>query len=154
MALGIEKDIADYIVAEGIGLGLYDDATAANRTVHIGQFPTDGDTNDLTITVFPDGGSGFVLGLWELTTITIQCRAPQYETAMETQRSIFNLLQENGGGSNGVNVDATGFFGSNLVGRITADFQPIGLGRDLDGRDGRFVTSQSFSVQSKPVQFT
>ena len=155
MSLGLEQSVAEYLVSKGIGLGLYDDVAEGNRSVFVGEYTPGEDSNGLGITVFPDGGPPPMLTIRETTTITIQCRHRSYETAMSTQREIHELLQENGGQSNGANPEATGDFPNGIkVGRITADFQPIALGRDSDGGDGRAVTSQSFTVRSKPITFT
>lgn len=172
MALGVEQALAEFLNAPpsptpSFG-GLYDDGDPAQRVIFVQEeppVPTD-DTDDasalggyvttaqLAITVFTDGGEPPQLLLGETFTITIQCRHPSYETAMDTQRSIYELLQENGGQSNGANPLAQGLFGNISIWRITADFPPLRLGRDRDGLDGRFRTTQSFTVRTKPFTFS
>lgn len=172
MALGLEQALAEFLNAPPAPTvsfgGLYDDADPAQRVIFIQEeppVPVDDTadpsalggyvtTADLAITVFTDGGEPPQLLIGEVHTITIQCRHPAYETAMETQRNIFELLQENGGQSNGANPLAQGVFRGISIWRITADFPPVRLGRDLDGRDGRYRTTQSFTVRSKPITFT
>lgn len=172
MSLGLEQALAEFLnappsPAPSFG-GLYSDADAANRVIWIGQqppvpvddtavagAPSDYETTAaLAITVFIDGGEPPQLLLGEVTTITIQCRHPSYETAMQTQRAIFELLQENGGQGNGANPLARGVFRGIRIYRITADFPPLPLGRDQQSEGGRFITTQSFTVRSKPVAFS
>ncbi len=170
MALGIEQAIAEFLNAPpsptpSFG-GLYDDADPDDRVIFIQEqppVPTDEDPEDadeyvthaqLAITVFTDGGEPPQLLIGETYTVTIQCRHPSYETAMETQRNIYELLQENGGQSNGANPLAQGVFRGISIWRITADFPPLRLGRDLDGRDGRYRTTQSFTMRTKPITFS
>ncbi len=172
MSLGVEQAIAEFLNAPPAPTpsfgGLYDDANAANRVIFTQEeppIPTD-DTDDesalggyvttaaLAITVFTDGGEPPQLLIGETHTITIQCRHQSYETAMENQRSIYELMQENGGQSNGANPQAQGLFGNILIWRITADFPPLRLGRDRDGQDGRYRTTQSFTVRTKPFTFS
>lgn len=172
MSLGLEQALAEFLnappaPATSLG-GLYTDADPGQRVIWIGQQPpvpvddTDvagapADYNTtalLAITVFIDGGEPPQLLLRETTTITIQCRHPSYETAMQTQRAIFDLLQENGGQSNGANPLARGVFRGISIYRITADFPPLPIGRDAQSEGGRFITTQSFTVRSKPVTFS
>lgn len=170
MALGLEQSLAEFLNAPPAPVvsfgGLYDDADPALRVIFIqeqppvptDESPVDDDgfltTAALAITVFTDGGAPPQLLIGEEYTITIQCRHDSYETAMETQRDIFQLLQENGGMSNGANPLAQGTFpGGIQIWRITADFPPLRLGRDRDGKDGRYRTTQSFTVRTKPITF-
>ena len=167
MAQGLERALANAIAAELV-VGLFDDADPANRVVHTQVEPPvpieavpdlttfdDGSTTaSLAITVFGDGGEEGQLRLLEVHTITIQCRHPQEEVAWETQRQIFEFLEENGGGVGpGEAPKATGNFSGILIARIKADFQPIRLRRDPSDRDGRFRTSQSFTVRTKNFSF-
>ena len=169
MSLGLEQAIAEFLNAPpppavSFG-GLYDDADPAQRIIFVQQQPPvpSDDTDDpgapggyqttaqLAITVFTDGGLEPQLLIGETNTITIQVRHPSYETSMQTQREIFQLMQENGGQSNGANPLAKGEFRGIKIWRITADFPPFRLGRDEDGQDGRYRTTQSFTVRSKPL---
>jgi len=172
MSIGLEQAIAEYLSAPPAPLasfgGLYDDPDPANRVIFVQQEPpvptddTDGlldltpyqTTAQLAITVFTVGGLQPQLLLGETNTITIQCRHPSYESVMQTQREIYERLQENGGQSNGANPLARGVFRGIRIWRITADFPPFRLGRDADGRDGRYRTTQSFTVRSKPIIFS
>ena len=172
MALGLEQALAEFLNAPpsptpSFG-GLYDDADPAERVIFIDEIPPvptdDTDdatalggyitTADLAITVFPDGGEPPQLLLGETWSITIQCRHPTFETAMETQRAIYQLLQENGGQSNGANPLAQGLFRGIKIWQIEADFPPLRLGRDRDGEDGRYRTTQTFTVRTKPFTFS
>ncbi len=172
MALGLEQALAEFLSTPppptpSFG-GLYDDADPANRIIFIDEqppIPTDltSDPNalggyittaQLAITVFTDGGAPPQLLLGEEWTITIQCRHPSMETAMETQRSIYSLHQQNGGQSNGANPLAQGQFGGIKIWQISADFPELRLGRDRDGEDGRYQMTQSFTVRTKPITFT
>lgn len=159
MALGLEQAIAEFLADEGIGV-LY---PAANASIFVTQQPPaptreGGSPNavdeELAVTVFADGGAPPQLTIGESWTITIQVRHPLPETALETQRAVYDLLQENGGQSNGANVNAQGNFRGIPVWRITADFPPILLGRDQDGRDGRYLSTQSFTVRTKHFSFS
>lgn len=168
MALGLEQAIAEFLNAPPPPVpsfgGLYDEADPADRVIFIQEeppVPTDESpgsdevtTNDLTITVFTDGGQAPQLLLGETWSITIRCRHPRYEVAMETQRDIYQLLQENGGQSNGANPLAQGVFRGIRIWLIEADFPPLRLGRDRDGRDGRFLTTQTFTVRTLPFTFS
>lgn len=164
MALGLEQAIAEFlrdVVAPLPAVTtdpwpLYD---AASPVVFIGEEPVGREDEDdaarnLTITVFTDGGEPPQLILGETWTITIQVRHPSYEVAMETQRIIYQALQENGGQSNGANPLAQGVFRGIRVWHIVADFPPLRLGRDLEGRDGRYKTTQSFTVNTLPFTFS
>lgn len=172
MSLGLEQAIAEFLNAPpsptpSFG-GLYDDVDPAQRVIFIVEVPPvpSDDTDDasalggyittaqLAITVFTDGGEPPQLLLGETWSITIQCRHPTYETAMQTQHAIQKLLQENGGQSNGANPLAQGVFRGIQIWRITADFPPIRLGRDRDGLDGRYRTTQTFTVRTKPITFS
>lgn len=167
MAQGLERALANAIAAQ-LAVGLFDDADPANRVVHTQSEPPvpieavpdfsvfdDGSTTAaLAVTVFGDGGEEGQLRLLEVHTITVQCRHAQEEVAWETQRTIFEFLEENGGGVGpGGNPLARSDFDGILVARIKADFQPIRLGRGPSDRDGRFRTSQSFTVRTKQFSF-
>ena len=162
MSLGLEQAIAEFLNAPPAPTpsfgGLYDDADPTLRVIGISEepaVPTDENgLPELNITVYPDGGSPPQLLIGESWAITIQVRHPLYETCMSTQRAIYELLQENGGQSNGANPLAQGVFRGIKIWRITADFPPLRLGRDRDGRDGRFRTTQTFTVQTKPITFS
>ena len=168
MTLGIEQGIANYLSLNLTGTpGLYDDADPANRIIFIQeQPPVPTDENPVAadgwlttaleaITVFTDGGEPPLLQLGETHTITIQVRNQLYEPAMQRQREIFELLQMNGGTSNGANPNSgpqSEFLGIPIY-LITADFPPLRLGRDRDGQDGRYRTTQSFTVRTKTFTF-
>ncbi len=168
MALGLEQAIAEFLNAPPAPVpsfgGLYDDADPAERVIFIQEeppAPSDSAPSDdyvttalLAISVFTDGGEPPQLLIGEAYTITIQVRHPDYETAMETQRSIYELLQMNGGQSNGANPNAQGLFRGIPIWLIAADFPPVRLGRDLQSRDGRYRTTQSFTVRTKPFTFS
>lgn len=172
MSLGIEQAIAEFLSTPPAPTpsfgGLYDDADPGNRVIFVAEQPpvptddtdTDPDlggyitTSPLAITLLLDGGDPPQLRIGETQVLTIQCRHDSYETAMQTQRAIFELLQENGGQSNGANPLAQGVFRGIKIWRITANFPPLPLGRDRQSEDGRFVTTQSFTVRSKPVTFS
>jgi len=168
MSLGIEQAIAEFLAAPpapatSIG-GLYDDPDPANRSIFVGERPpwpsddvepADWETaSELSVLVVADGGQAPQLLLGETSSVTIEVRHPLYETCMQTQRAIFELLQENGGQSNGANPLAQGLFRGIRIWRITADFPPVRLGRDNTNRDGRFATTQTFTVRSKPIAFS
>lgn len=168
MALGIEQAFAEFLNAPPAPVpsfgGLYDEADPADRVIFIQDeppVPTDDSPGsdvitsaDLTITVFTDGGQAPQLLLGETWAITIRCRHPRYETCMATQRSIYQLLQMNGGQSNGANPLAQGVFRGIRIWLIEADFPPLRLGRDRDGRDGRYRTTQTFTVRTLPFTFS
>ena len=170
MALGIEQAIAEFLNAPPSPVpsfgGLYDDPDPDLRVIFVQEqppVPTDEVPEDpeeyvthadLAITVFTDGGESPQLLIGETWTVTIQVRHPDYETTMDTQRSIYELLQENGGQSNGANPLAQGVFRGISIWRITADFPPFRLGRDTDGQDGRYRTTQSFTMRTKPFTFS
>lgn len=168
MALGLEQAIAEFLNAPPAPVpsfgGLYDEPDPADRVIFIQDeppVPTDlvggsdeVTTADLTITVFTDGGAPPQLLLGETWAITIRVRHPSYETCMATQRSIYELLQENGGQSNGANPLAQGVFRGIRIWLIEADFPPLRLGRDRDGRDGRYRTTQTFTVRTLPFTFS
>ena len=169
MSLGIEQGIANYLSVELPDTpGLYDDADPGNRIIFIQEqppVPTDENPEDTdewlttaaeAITVFTDGGEPPLLQLGESYTITIQVRNASYELAMERQREIFELLQMNGGQSNGANPNTgpQSSFNDIPIYLITADFPPLRLGRDRDGGDGRYRTTQSFTVRTKTFQFS
>lgn len=159
MALGLEQAIAEFLAAEGIGI-LY---PAAGSEIFVTMEPPaptrypdnpNAEAADLAVTVFADGGAPPQLTIGETWTITIQVRHPLPETALEVQRAIYDLLQENGGQSNGANPSAQGDFRGIPIWRITADFPPLLLGKDQDGRDGRYLSTQSFTVRTKHFQFS
>lgn len=157
MGLGIEAALARYI-AEKRGYGVWDDPDRSRRVVFLqyqppvpppATVPDDGGYETLSalaVTVFLDGGLQPQRDLLEPTRVTIQCRHPRYETAMAEQRAIHELLHENGGTTR--RPDGTGRFpGGVRIGRITADFPPLRLGRDPSARDGRALTTQTFLVR-------
>jgi len=159
VSLGLEKAIADYVsttlpsVRAGT-YGLYTEAAAADRIVYVGEIPPVLPNADelglpsLTITVQSDGGPPPDGLLREDVTLNVVVRDKDFETALEVQRAIFTLLHENGGGGNGANAFANGRYNGIRVRRITADFQPIRLGRDQQGANGRFVSSQGYTVSA------
>lgn len=164
MALGLEQAIAEFLrdvvaVQPEVTTDpwpLYDEASPV---VFIGEEPVgredeDDPARDLSITVFTDGGEPPLKLIGETWTITIQVRHPLYETAMFTQRLIYQVLQMNGGQSNGANPLAQGLFNGIRIWKIEADFPPLRLGRDVEGRDGRFKTTQSFTVDTLPFTFS
>ena len=165
MAEGLERAIANYL-STTLSLGLFNDASPANRVIYTQMEPPvitedfdpllDPDagetTSDLTITVFGDGGEPGQRRFLEIHTITIQCRSEFEEVAWETQRNVFDALEEQGGV--GDHPNAMSDFNGILIARINADFQPIRLGRpNRDEGDGRFVCSQSFTVRTKRFSF-
>lgn len=172
MTLGIDQAIAEFLSSPPGGLpsfgGLYDDADPANRIIFVAErppiptddpadpgFPSDHETTaDLAIVVVADGGGAPQLGIGETTSLNIEVRHPLYETCIATQRAIFELLQENGGQSNGANPLAQGLFRGIKIWRITADSAPTLLGRDDTNGDGRYGTTQAFTVRSKPIVFS
>ena len=164
MALGLERAIAEFLrdvvaIQPSVTTDpwpLYDEPSPV---VYIGEEPVgredeDDTARDLSITVFTDGGEPPQLLLGEVWTITIQTRDPSYETAMEVQRQIYEALQMNGGQSNGANPLAQGVFRGIRIWKIEADFPPLRLGRDIEGRDGRYKTTQSFTVSTLPFTFS
>ena len=164
MALGLERAIAEFIgdvvsVQPAMTTDpwpLYDEADPVVFVTEepVGREDEDDTARDLTISVFTDGGGPPLKLLGEQWTITIQCRHPSYETTMEVQRQIYEALQMNGGQSNGANPLAQGLFNGIRIWRIVADFPPLRLGRDVEGRDGRYKTTQSFTVDTLPFTFS
>lgn len=172
MALGLDQALAEFLStppppAASFG-GLYDDPDPANRVIYaveqppiptdlttdpsaLGQYIT---TSQLAITVFTDGGEPPQLLIGETWTITIQCRHPSAEFALETQRGIYLLLQQNGGQSNGANPLAKGEFGGIKIWQIEADFPELRLGRFGGEKDQRYRTTQSFTVRTKAFTFS
>ncbi len=162
MALGLDRALAEYlrdVVAPLTSFApwpLYDEA---DPVVFIteevpGREDEEDTARDLTISVFTDGGEPPLLLLGETWTMTIQVRHPRSEAASEVQRDIYQALQMNGGQSNGANPLAQGVFRGIRIWKITADFPQLRLGRDLEGRDGRYKTTQSFTVETLPFTFS
>lgn len=157
MALGLEQALAEHIAAER-GYGLYDDADPAQRVVFVGWQPPvppqetpptdDGyeTTSALAVSIFLDGGSQPRRALLEPHRVTVQCRHRRYELAMAESRAIHDLLHEAGGRFG---------LGQVRIAKITADFPPQSLGRDPSPRDGRALTTQTFTVRAlAPIPFT
>jgi hypothetical protein len=160
VGLGLERAIGAYI-AEQRGYGLWDDADRTRRVVFLGYQPPvppqDSPPADdsyetlspLAVTVFLDGGIQPTRDLLEPHRVTIQVRHALYETAMGEQRAIHVLLHENGATCR--SPSGTGVFpGGVRIARITADFPPQRLGRDPSSRDGRYITTQTFTVRAVP----
>lgn len=152
MALGIERALAAFVATE-LTHELYDFATAADRVVFVGEIPPVPkrtadlvNFNDLTITLFRDGGGPRQGLLREEIAVTVTVRHPLYETAMIEQRRVEDLLHENGGGGNGAKQDAVGLFGDYRVSSIRAAAGAVPLGRDQSGSAGRFTSTQTFDV--------
>ena len=164
MALGLERAIAEFLrdvvsVQPAVTTDpwpLYDEADPVVFVTEepVGREDEDDTARDLSITVFTDGGEPPLKLIGETWTITIQCRHPSSETVMEVQRQIYQALQMNGGQSNGANPLAQGLFNGIRIWRIVADFPPLRLGRDVEGRDGRYKTTQSFTVDTLPFTFS
>lgn len=172
MAFGVDHALALFLATPPGGVasfgGLYDDPDPANRVIFVAErppwptddpadpgAPTDYDTtSDLAIIVGASGGGPPLLQLGETTSVNIEVRHPLYSEAIQVQRRIFELLQENGGGSNGANPLAQGVFDGIRIWRITADNAPTLLGRDDTSGDGRFGTTQAYTVRSKPIAFS
>ncbi len=172
MATGLDQALAEFLSSppppEVSFGGLYDDPDPANRVIYVVEQPpiptdvTDDEsalggyitTSQLAITVFTDGGEPPQLLLGETWTITIQCRHLSAEVALETQRRIYLLLQQNGGQSNGANPLAQGEFGGIKIWRIEADFPELRLGRFAGEDDQRYRTTQSFTVRTKQITFS
>jgi len=145
--------IAQFLEDEGIG-GLYDDPVPANRTIFIDEQPgtpahEEPEFSDLVVVVRGDGGAPARLTIENTQTISILSRHKSSETAKSTAWNIHNLLQMNGGQSNGANAKAKSNFNGVLVTLITSDFPPTSLGRDSGERDGLFRLSESFTVKAK-----
>lgn len=157
--MSLDQALAAYIAAAR-GYGLWDDADLARRVVFVqwqppvppqASPPADGGYETLAalaVTVFLDGGQAPLGLLREVHRVTVQCRHPLSGTAMAEQRAIAALLHENGG--TGRRAGAQGLFGAVRIARITADFPPLRLGRDPSARDGRALTTQTFSVRVLP----
>lgn len=159
MGLGIEGALATYIAAER-GYGKWNDPVLANRVVFVQQQPPvppqaspPADQgyetlSQLAVTIFMDGGSRPLLHIEEPHRVTVQCRHPRYELAMAEQRAVHDLLHENGGA--GRSANRRGVFSGIRISKITADFPPQRLGRDPSTRDGRALTTQTFTVRVLP----
>lgn len=157
MALGLAQDLAEYL-AEQLGLGLYDDPDVSLRVIfvqmqppvpeEVDPLPTYGieTTNPLAICVFDDGGAPGTLNLSTENSVTIQTRHALYATAMTTQGSVNEILNENGGA--GISKIRQGKFGGNRISLIRANFPPQPLGRDPAPRDGRQIVTQTFTVRA------
>lgn len=160
MALGLEQAIAEYLEAKGFG-SLYDDADISQRVIFVQQrppAPVDDPTEPgavttaaLAISVFVERGEPRAQGLVEEHGFVLECRHLAYETAMQIQRQLYELLHENGGQSGTINPQATGDFGGVSVIWIRATTMPELVGRDAKEEGGRFVTQQSFRAQTKPI---
>lgn len=171
MALGLERAIAELLSTPPPPLvsfgGLYDDPDPAQRVIFLherpprpadvsdpvpaGSYTT---TSELAILIVLNPGRAPLLRLGEAHSITVQVYHPSAETALEVQRAIYDRLQEAGGGSNGAHPQAKGLLRGIHVARIVASANAVALGRDRSSGDGRFVTSQTFDVQTKPFAFS
>lgn len=146
MATGLADKIADFLSDEGFG----DKFDGVTPVIFVEEEPAD---PDHVITVLGASGQAPLLTLVETEAFEVRVRHPSAESCLSIQRDIYELLQENGGaGTN--NPDSQGDFGGIPVARITADFPAVRLGRDRDGVDGRFRSTQTFTALTRRFSFS
>ncbi len=134
MAL-FEKEIKDLIVAQG----LTDSATNI-PTYFIGMEQKD---PSFAVTILPESGNPGTRRISEFPSFSVRVRHSNAAEANLFLRLIFEFLQE-----------FQGRLGSNPtwpVARIRADATPVQIGRDRDGRQGRWRVVQTFSAITRFV---
>jgi len=129
----IERQLAAYLKAQGFG----DVETDPGRAQRIfwGEIPPG---PDVCIVILEEGGSRPLLTLAETRAFTIQTLNPEYAEGREEAQRIHRALQE----QQGILSPTI------MVARITADANPISLGRDPAGRH---VFSQTFTMKLRAL---
>lgn len=152
MALGVDRAVAE-ILRDGdalrgiLGLAavdsfvMHDVATSSDlRVIWVGEEPP---KPDETVTVILEGGGAPTqgahgVGLGRSPAFTVRTRGETYDTTQARAHVVHGILDE----FEGV-VHAVPFW------KINANTEPIPLGRDREGRGGRWVWSQTFRSMTK-----
>lgn len=134
MAL-FEKEIKDLISAQA-----FTDGASASPTYYLGM---EQDKPDFTVSILPESGSPGTKRLSEFPSFSVVVRHRNAGEANLFLRRIFEFLQE-----------FQGRLGSTPtwpVAQIRANATPVQLGRDRDGRLGRWRVTQTFSAITRFV---
>lgn len=129
----LEVQLAQYLKSQGFG----DLATDPGRRQRIfwGESP---DTVPETITILEEGGSAPLLTLGETRSFTVRITSASYVDARTRAQQVNRALQEQ-----------QGILSTIMVARITADANPVSLGRD---QSSRHVISQTFTAVVKRIE--
>jgi hypothetical protein len=130
----LDVELAQFLKDEGFGDLYSDNVPLKKRIIHVGEEP---DEPTHTITVLEDAGGAPVLTISESRSFTIQVRNEDYEAAKTEAQQIHRALHEE-----------QGILSTVLVARVTADTNPLYLGRDENKRH-RF--SQAFTALVKRI---
>lgn len=136
--------VAKFLADEGLGAFVQDELDADRDPAEVtGTLVTAGEVaprpDDAIVVLRGIGGRMDSVGVQEDHVLEVQCRAPTYEAAWDRALSVSNALHLAQG-------DLGGF---GVLMRVRAEAPPISLGRDADGRGGRWVTSQIFTAVLK-----
>lgn len=134
MAL-FESEIRDLIQAQG-----FTDSNAATPKYYVGM---EQKTPDFSCTIIPESGNPGTRRISEFPSFTVRVRHTNAQEANLFLRRIFEFLQEFQGR---LGTDPTW-----PVAQIRADATPVQVGRDRDGRQGRWRVSQTFSAITRFV---
>lgn len=134
MAL-FEKVIKDFIQSQG-----FTDSFAATPVYFIAM---EKPNPDFSVTIIPESAPSGTRRISEFPSFSVRVRHSKAAEANLFQRRIFELLQE-----------FQGRLGTNPtwpVARIQANATPVQLGRDRDGRQGRWRVQQTFNAITRFV---
>lgn len=126
----LAKELAEYLEAQGFGR-----TTNPGRTIYYGESPP---TPDDVVVVLEEPGGPPRLTISESRSATVVVRAVVFEDGLARAQEIQRALHEQ-----------QGILSTIQVARITADTQPISLGRD---QNDRHQFSQGYSVLTKPLK--
>jgi hypothetical protein len=134
MAL-FEKEIKDLIAAQG-----FQDSSANTPSYFIAMEQKD---PAFAVTVIPESGNPGTKRISEFPSFSVRVRHTNAAEANLFLRRIFEFLQEYQG--------RLGTSPTWPVARISADATPVQIGRDRDGRQGRWRVQQTFNAITRFV---
>ena len=132
----LDVEIAQFLKTSGFGSLHSDPVPVLRRVLHVGEEP---ESPDHVITVLEEGGGPPILTLAEARSFTVRVRHSDYLTAKETAQRIHRAFQE----EQGILSPAI------MVARVTANSNPIHLGRD---ESKRHLFTQTFTALVKQLQ--
>lgn len=106
---------------------------------YTGFMPDDGaSVPDFAAAVIPEAGGEPTHVIGEFPVVTIRVRHPKAREANLFIRKVYNALQE---------FSSTDLAGSGIgLARIRATQGPVQIGRDDDGKQGRWIVQQTFGA--------
>lgn len=131
----MDQEIAEYLKDQGFGDLYSDPVPRLKKAIFVGEEPDDPEN---VITIREEAGGAPLLRLAETRSFTVRVRNEDYEDGKILAQQIHRALQDEEGILSGVKVA-----------RVTADTNPIYLGRNPDRQH---VFTQTFTALTKRVE--